>query len=511
MLERPDLLAKILGSAPDTLIVLDAPSGHIEFANEQVQELLGYTPQELAGQPLETLLPERFRKIHLDHRRGYAQAARVRPMGVDLELYALRKDGVELPVEISLAPIYDGDHLLVAATLRDVSERRRVQNELKEMRDTANRAREEADRANQAKSRFLATASHDLRQPMQSLSLLNGALRRIAKDPSVAEAVTQQGQAIDAMSRLLNALLDISKLESGAIHPDPANFVVAQLFEELRGEFGSLAARKGLELRIAAPSLCAHSDPSLVGQILRNLISNAIKYTRTGWVELRAVARTSSSVRVEVADTGIGIPADQLDYIYEEFYQVGVASNTTHEGYGLGLAIVKRLVTLLGLKIEVVSEVGHGSVFAFELPAGAAPALQAPAADAPSASRAAGSQSILLVEDDPGVRDATSMLLRVEGYRVLAAGSLVEATQKAKENPTVDLLITDYHLSDGQTGLDVISSMRAIAGDGLKAVMVTGDTSATIRDLAADPCIRFARKPVQADELLHSVRELLRR
>jgi PAS domain S-box-containing protein len=512
VLQRFDLLAKILESAPDSLVVVDPSSGHIEFANRQVKELLGYAPEELIGKSIEVLLPERFRHIHLHHRRDYAHAARVRPMGVDLDLYALRKDGVELPVEISLAPIDDEGQLMVAATLRDVTERKRVQNELKEARDAANRAREEAVRANQAKSRFLATASHDLRQPLQSLSLLNGALRRVAKDAPVAEAVAQQGQAIEAMSRLLNALLDISKLESGAIHPDPTDFVVAQLFEELRSEFSSLAAGKGLELRVEAQSLCAHSDPSLVGQILRNLVSNAIKYTRTGWVELRAIARPSTAVRVEVADTGVGIPHDQLDYIYEEFYQVGVASNTTHEGYGLGLAIVKRLVTLLGLKIEVVSEVGHGSVFAFELPAGVSPTASAPGITARAAlTPASASQSILLVEDDPGVRNATSMLLKVEGYRVLSAGSLDEAMHKARDNPGIDLLVTDYHLADGHTGLDVIAAIRGILGEGMKVIMVTGDTSSAVRELAADPRMRLASKPVQPDELLHSVRELIPR
>lgn len=507
--QQPDLLAKILESAPDGLVVVDASSGQIKFANDQVKDLLGYRPEELVGQSIEALLPERFRQIHLEHRGNYAGSARVRPMGANLELYALRKDGSELPVEISLAPIANGDQLLVAATLRDVSERRRIQNELKEARAAAIRARDEADRANEAKSRFVATASHDLRQPLQSLSLLNGALRRVVDDPAVVEAVEQQGHAVEAMSQLLNALLDIGKLESGAIRPEPADFVVAQLFEELRLEFANQAAGKGLELRIATPQLYAHSDPSLVGQILRNLVSNAIKYTRSGWVELRASECASGAVRVEVADTGIGIPADRLDHIYDEFYQVTVASNPVHEGYGLGLSIVKRLVTLLGLTMEVVSEVGHGSVFAFELPSGGVPAKKAPARTVAATAPASG-VSILLVDDDCGVRNATSMLLRVEGYHVLSAGFLEEAMQKARENP-VDLLVTDYHLADGHTGLDVIAALRGIIGEGLKAVMVTGDTSSKIRDFAADPRIRLASKPVQADALLLSVRELLPR
>src|SRR6185437_11134582 len=311
---------------------------------------------------IECLLPERFRQIHLGHRRSYTRNAHPRPMGVDLDLYALHKDGTELPVEISLSPISDGDRLLVAAALRDVTERKRIQTELMQ-------AREAADRANLAKSRFLATASHDLRQPLQTLSLLNGTLRRVVRDQMAGEAVSQQGQAIDAMSRLTNALLDISKLESGAIRPDPADFAVAALFEEMRNEFVSVAASKGLELRIEAVAPSAHSDPALVGQVLRNLISNAIKYTRQGWVRLHS-SPCPAGVRLEVADSGVGIPADHLPYIYDEFYQVGVASNTSREGYGLGLSIVHRLVRLLGLKLDVQSEVGRGSTFALEMPVG---------------------------------------------------------------------------------------------------------------------------------------------
>src|SRR6185437_4008498 len=168
--------------------------------------------------------------------------------------YALHKDGTELPVEISLSPIRDGERLLVAAALRDVTERKRIQTELMQ-------AREAAERANLAKSRFLATASHDLRQPLQTLSLLNGTLRRVVRDPVAGEAVTQQGQAIDAMSRLTNALLDISKLESGALRPEPADVAVAALCEEMRSECAGLAPSKGLEPRIETRAPAAHSDP----------------------------------------------------------------------------------------------------------------------------------------------------------------------------------------------------------------------------------------------------------
>lgn len=359
---KPELLAKLLESAPDAIIVVDE-SGRIDFASREVTPLLGYSPDELLGRSIECLVPERFRDLHLAQRHHYSQNAQARPMGVDLDLCARRKDGAELPVEIALSPIRDGEKLLVAAAIRDMTEQKHIQAEFV-------RARQAAERANLAKSRFITTASHDLRQPLQTLSLLNGLLRRLVKDPEATEAVAQSDQAIETMSHLLNALLDINKLESGAIQPEPTDFTVGTLFEELHAEFASLAASKGLELRIASAVHCVHSDPSLVGQILRNLVSNAIKYTHTGWVELRAAPR-SAAVCIDVADTGIGIPAGELAYIYDEFYQVGVAGSTRREGYGLGLSIVRRLVTLLNLKLEVRSEVGHGSVFALELPAGA--------------------------------------------------------------------------------------------------------------------------------------------
>ena len=496
------LLASVLESAPDAIVIVDE-GGSILFASRRITALCGYVPEEIVGKGIECLLPERFRQVHFGHRRSYARNAHPRPMGVELDLYALHKDGSELPVEISLSPIRDDGRLLVAAALRDVTDRKRIQTELMQ-------AREAAERANLAKSRFLATASHDLRQPLQTLSLLNGTLRRVVRDPVAGEAVAQQGQAIDAMSRLTNALLDISKLESGAIRPDPADFAVAALFEEMRKEFASVAASKGLDLRIETAAPSAHSDPSLVGQILRNLVSNAIKYTRQGSVALRSVP-SPAGVRLEVSDTGIGIPADHLPYIYDEFYQVGVASNTSREGYGLGLSIVHRLVRLLGLKLEVQSEVGCGSTFSLEMPEGARDAgrgiAMAVTADRPEARPTPA--RILLVDDDPGVRNATAMLLKVEGFDVLCAACLAEANTALRNDPRIDLVIADYHLQKGETGIEVIAAARSVAGEHLGAVLVSGDTSSTLRDVKATDRLRIASKPIQADELLSIIRELL--
>ncbi len=498
-----ELVRSVLDSAPDAMVIVDA-SGSIVFANRQVATLFGYEPEQLLGRSVEQLLPERFRGRHIEHRRQYSSHLRTRPMGAGLDLAALRRDGSEFPVEISLSPITDPAGLLVVAAIRDITDRRAIQRELLA-------AREAADRANEAKSRFLATASHDLRQPLQAMALLNGTMRRIARDADLIDALDQGQQAIEGMSRLLNALLDISKLESGAIKPEVTDFKVAALFEELRAEFAGLAASKGLRLEIEPCADRARSDPSLVGQAVRNLVSNAIKYTRKGRVLLRCL-HGPSCLRLEVADTGVGIPADELSRIYDDFYQVGIPTNTSREGYGLGLGIVSRIVRLLGLKLDVTSEPGKGSVFSLELPAsgGAADAQGASAPDVDRTRLARPSRvRLLLVEDDPSVRNATRMLLKVEGYDVSTAASLHEALHQAAEHPDIGLLVTDYHLAAEETGLQVLSAVREVLGPDLKVILITGDTSSAMRARARDSHLRAASKPINADELLTLIRELL--
>jgi len=393
----------------------------------------------------------------------------------------------------------------LAADLRDAANHKHIEAELILARESADLAREEADRANLAKSRFLATASHDLRQPLQSLSLLNGALRRIVTAPDAADALRQQEQAIGAMSRLLNALLDISKLESGAIRPDLTDFAVASLFSELRSEFASLAANKGLKLQVDESTECVHSDPSLVEQILRNLISNAIKYTREGCVHLRCLSE-AALVRIEVLDTGIGIPADQIAYIYDEFYQVGVATDSSRDGYGLGLSIVQRILKLLDLKLDVRAELGKGSTFSLWIPTTNEQVAKARLGSVmPSSAKwQNGGARVLLVEDDLGVREATRMLLTVEGYSVTAVASVAEALRVARDGEGIDVLVIDYHLnnSDGTTGIQLIDALRETAHGALPAVLMTGDTSSAVKTLPQDPDLGIASKPVNADELL---------
>jgi len=496
-----ELVRSVLDSAPDAMIIIDG-SGTILFANRQVTALFGYPAAEVVGAQVELLLPERFRARHHAHREGYTRNVRVRPMGMGLDLFGMRKDGTEFPVEISLSPIHEGGESIVAAAIRDVTERKLVEQAVRD-------ARREAEHATLAKSRFLATASHDLRQPLQTLGLLNGALRRMTRDPECLEVLGEQEQAIDAMSRLLSALLDISKLESGVIKIEPTDFELAPVFDLLRRDFTGLAASKGIRLAVDSPLECTHSDPALIGQVLRNLLSNAVKYTQQGSVELRC-ERRGALLCIEVRDTGVGIPRDQQGLIFDEFYQVGVSPNSSRDGYGLGLSIVRRISQLLNLDIQVNSAPGKGSVFSFELPVAqsADREFDRSGADTGPGALAGPARRILLVEDEPGVRNAMRMLLRIEGYEVVPVAGADEAIARM-ERERFDLLITDYHLEGGRTGSQVIEAARARLGAEFNAVLVTGDTSSAIRAMQSDPHLRITSKPINSDELLELVRKLL--
>jgi len=361
----PTLARKVLDAAADAMVIIDA-FGTIWFANRRVSALFGYEHDEMIGEDIEILMPERLRGHHAPHREDLVSTVRVRTLEPGLDLYGQRRDGTEFALELSLSPIEEVGQTLFAATIRDA--------ELVVARDAIEAMRELADRANQGRKRYLEAANHDLRQPLQTLVRLNQTLRGLATDPRAVEALSQLGQAIGVMSRLLNDLLDIGRLESGAVQPVPIDFAVAAVFEELRAEFTSVAASKGLQLEIEQCDGLVHADFALVEQILRNLVSNAIEYTREGYVRLRCLRR-GEFVRIEVLDTGAGIPPAELPYIFDEFHQADVPAGNAHAGHGLGLTVVQRLARLLRLELEVHSEVGGGSAFSIVLPASNGPAV----------------------------------------------------------------------------------------------------------------------------------------
>ena len=492
----------LMESAPDAIVVVDE-TGTIVLVNARTEAVFGYPRGDLLGKSVEVLIPDRHRAAHLAHRGAYQSAPALRPMGAGLELHALRRDGAQIPVEISLSPVMTPAGLQVIGAIRDISDRKHVLEALRQ-------ARNEAEQANRAKGTFLATASHDLRQPLQTLSLLNGALRRMVTEGDPAEALVQQEAAINVMSRLLNALLDISKLESGAIKAQITSWRVSVLLEQMRREFSGIAGTKGLQLLVEPTEAWVVSDLSLIGQVLRNLLSNAFKYTEHGAVRLACRAE-AESVRLEVTDTGIGMAPQELTKIGTEFYQIGVPANASRSGYGLGLSIVNRIVKLLGVTLSVESELGRGSTFALTLPSAAMASEDLERLEPQPDPRRNCAQHVLVVEDDPAVLHATCLLLKAEGYAVACAASVSEALERIRTDPQIELLITDYHLAGGETGSQVISSVRELRGPGFNAVMITGDTSAAARGLGDDGALSFLSKPVEAGELLRLLEKVLAR
>ena len=375
-------------------------------------------------------------------------------------------------------------------------------------------AKREAERANAAKSHFLAAASHDLRQPLQSLALIQGLLaRRVAGTPA-ATLVARLEETVGVMSGMLNTLLDISQIESGTVQPRLADVPLGPVLHAMRRAFAAQAGAQGLELRIVPCDLVVHTDPDLLEQMLRNLLGNALKYTPAGRV-LLGCRRAGGKVRIEVWDTGIGIPEAALETIFDEYNQLGNDARERTRGLGLGLSIVRRLGLLLGHRVAVRSRLGHGSVFGIELPRAAAP----PPRPAPPPPPEAGSVAepgphrtgtVLVVDDDPDVRALLGRLLTEDGQLVALAPDGPAAVALAVQGVVrPDLLLTDFSLPGGLDGLAIAASLRARFGAALPLVVLTGDIAPATRAAIAACGGLHLQKPVQPAALARAIQSLL--
>jgi protein-histidine pros-kinase len=488
----------MLESAPDAMIIADE-EGKIAIVNAQAEHMFGYDRKELLGQNVEFLLPQSIRGQHVGHRESFAKSPSVRPMGSGLDLIGQRKDGCEFPVEISLSPVATASGTFVSTVIRDVTKRKMLEREIID-------ARTAAERANKANSAFLAAASHDLRQPVQALSLLNGALRRTVKDERALEMIQNQEYSLTAMTNLLNSLLDISRLDAGAVSAEFEEFPMQRLIDRLGAEFARQAQRKGLEFVTGTCGLTVRSDPNLLTEIIQNLVGNAIRYTDKGKVTLKCFEH-DGKCRLEIEDTGIGINKDQQEAIFQEFHQIK-SPGGRKEGFGLGLAIVKRLADLLGHRISVESEPGRGSCFGISMPVIRAAGNYS---EDPEVGHvvAAGSASglIVLIEDDVNVANAWGLLLEAEGYDVATAASASEARaliNHLDEEPA--LIVSDFHLLDGSTGVEAVADIRKHYGSNIPAFIVSGDTSKVVKDARHVDNSTLMSKPVHTGRLLAAAR-----
>jgi two-component system, sensor histidine kinase len=391
------------------------------------------------------------------------------------------------------------------------SQRRRFENELLvgallERKREAEASRQLAEQANQAKSKFLATASHDLRQPLQALRLFSDALQDTAKEKETVRLAGQIGKSVNALVDMFDDLLDVSRLDAGIVEPRWQHFMLGTLFDRIYGDFAPLAHAKGLNFQspvctgkeCGPENMCnvaIYSDPFLLERVLRNLISNAIRYTDNGSVTVRCLCMPDK-VRLEVVDTGIGIRPEILPHIFEEYYQADNPHRDRRKGLGLGLAIVRRIEDLLECKVQASSEPGVGSVFSFEVPRGDASNLAQPFVITHSHYNLSDTV-VALVEDDPDIRELLDDLMEQWGCRVVAGEYSEDVMRKldiAEWRP--DLLVCDYRLPHGMSAIHVIKRMRDLWGEDLPAVVLTGDTARETLQEINDSGAILLHKPI---------------
>lgn len=436
--------------------------------------------------------------------------------------------GVFLPIT-TLALIwnvYRGDtlHFAVAALIAvfivtlNVLARRAYMNSVETLRtrfekdalaEDLRRQKELAEEANLSKSRFLAAASHDLRQPIHALGMFVGALARHPMTDEMRRLVEQIEGSVGAMDGLFNSLLDISKLDAGVVQSHVRSFAIGPLLQRISDEFAGEAQRKGLRLTLCPCSAFVASDPVLLERILRNIVSNAVRYTDQG--RILVGCRRGPRLSVQVWDTGRGIAQADHERVFQEFYQVDNFERDRAKGLGLGLAIVRRLTLLLDHPLELLSQIGRGSAFKLSLPAThAEPGIEA--ASSPPVSPALQGALILVVDDELMVQDAMSSLLESWGSDVIVASSCAEMLERIAACPAVpDLILCDYRLPGEENGIDVIRRLQAEFNEDIPAVLITGDTAPDRLQEAHDSGFVVLAKPVANSKLRATIGNLTKR
>lgn len=389
-------------------------------------------------------------------------------------------------------------------------------DELQQETKKADEARTAAETANLAKSQFLAAASHDLRQPLHALGLFAAALATKAREPELKPLVTSIHASVDALEGLFAQLLDLSRLDAGALKPERSDFQLQPLFARLANDFVPLAQAHGLALSLQPTTIAVDSDPVLLERILRNLVANALRYTRKGGVVVGA-RRQHSAIRIDVIDSGIGIPAELRNRIFDEFVQGGTApqSHVGGRGMGLGLAIVRRLATLLEHPLSLSSVPGRGSRFSVVVPRAAARRPRrdvgpAPIAETPSVVGAFQGRCIAVIDDDPAIVAAMRALFEAWGAHVAGGESVAQVTAEIaallarNDGPagrTPDLIVADLRLANGDCGIDAVAELRSVCGERVPALIVSGDMDEETHGAVKAAGYTLLSKPLVADAL----------
>ncbi|WP_245636984.1 hybrid sensor histidine kinase/response regulator [Azospirillum thiophilum] len=489
----------IVQTAVDAMVVFDE-GGVIHSFNPAAERIFGHREEEAAGQAVTMLIPKPYLAAFDSCLATCRQAGEWRTVGAGCELAGLRKDGSTFPIELALAGWSSGGRRLFTGLMRDITERRRGEDALR-----ASKA--EADRANIAKSKFLAAASHDLRQPVQAMMLFQAALKGRLDGHPASPLLDSMGEAMGGLRMLLDSLLDVSRLDAGLIVPQPTGMAVGPHLERLGAEYQLQAAAKGLRLRIVHSEATVRSDPALLERILRNFVENALRYTERGGV-LIGCRRHGGRLRIEVVDTGIGIDAGKHEEIFEEFFQLGNPERDRGKGLGLGLAVVRRVARLLGHDITIRSVPGRGSAFCVEVPmaAGRMPVSGWPDPHAPAGTPPG---LILIIDDEPLIRMGLQAMLEGWGYRVLTAGSVEDAVRHVESGEWPNAILADYRLRGGETGLDAIRAVYERLDAPVPATIITGDTAPERLIEVREGGHALLHKPIAAHELRNAVAEML--
>ena len=379
-------------------------------------------------------------------------------------------------------------------------------------------ARDRAEAANQAKSRFLAAASHDLRQPLHALSLYSGALTLHATDGETGNIGRSINQAVMSLSALVDSLLDISKLDAGVIKPQMQCVNVRSVIDRVETDFRQVAERKQLDFRVQSIEADVETDPALLEQILRNLLDNAMKYTVRGSVSLSAEA-FGANIRVAVRDSGPGIAVSERDRIFEEFYQIdnpdGNPERDRPQGLGLGLAIVKRQAVLLGSDVELDSDPGKGAEFAIRMPRSRREPERSRSAAAASEvfpEAALAGTHVLVIDDEPLIRVGMRTLLEAWGCHVTVASGRAEAEQLVEQHGLgFDVIVADFRLRQHENGIDTVRHLRERMGEEVAALLITGDIAPERLREAHESGLPLLHKPVPPDKLREALLDALSR
>ena len=534
-----DLAANIINASNEAIIVceaepIDEPGPRIVYVNNAFEKVTGYSSKEVLGKTPRILLGPKTSKAAL--KRIHDALKKWQPIREELLNY--KKNGDEVWISLTIFPIVNESgwfthwisiqRNITEAKLRELellsdkeelaiaNQELNFQNGEKEKRSAelviANKelneiekslliAKSEAEKANKDKSKFLAAASHDLRQPLTALSLYVDALTKQNNGDNASLGKKIQG-CVSSLSELLDNLLNVSKLDAGVVVPVKTTFRLIDVIMSLVNIHAAEASQKGLSLHLRPTDLVAYTDQSIMQRILGNLIANAIRYTDKGGI-LIGCRRHNGKLWVEIWDSGVGFPSSMVNHIFEEFTQLG--DNSRSVGSGLGLAIVGKSSKLLGLEMRVHSRLGHGSMFAIEIPQGDSSLIT----DSSESMNEVNMGHIALVDDNPMVLEATTFALTAMGHQVVAGESGSDLFRKLRYLEP-DVLISDYRLADNKTGVDLILEARTLFGKDLPAILITGDTDPKLIKLFDKHKIKVCYKPLKIDVLNSLISEVMK-